>query len=70
MLWVENRQDNGYKLFSLRNDFTIPEYLLIRFMSEKKITESDLVQYPHMQQIYENMDKDKRSFSCTHGELK
>jgi hypothetical protein len=62
MLYLD--QSDGFEVLSLRNDFTIAEYLLNRFMVEKNITESDLSNYPHMQEIYNKMDKDKRLFHC------
>ncbi len=55
--------DKGTGIFSLRNDLSISEYLLFRFMAEKNITPADLSQYPHMKVIYDTMDEDKRSFS-------
>src|SRR4030095_16780971 len=64
MLFLENCWYTGYEVLSLRNDFTVEEYLLNRFMTEKNIAETDLLQYPHMQEIYNKMDKDKRLFHC------
>ncbi len=64
MLFLENSWYTGYEVLSLRNDFTIEEFLLNRFMVENNINEADLSKYPHMQEIYNKMDKDKRLFHC------
>lgn len=62
MLYIDHPE--GFEIIALRNDFTVTEYLLNRFMIEKNITESDLSNYPHMQKIYNKMDEDKRLFCC------
>lgn len=63
IFYTHNAWNVGYQIFSLRNDFTMLEYVLMRFMSEKKITKEGLSSYPHMQKIYDAMDPDKRLFS-------
>jgi WD40 repeat protein len=60
MICLKNIDYKGFECFSLRNDFTITECLLYRFMKEKNISASDLSLYPHMQEIYNKMDKDKQ----------
>ncbi len=59
----------GHEIFLMRNDLTIPEYLVNRFMTEKNISVEDLSHYLHLQKIYNDMDKDKQLF-CSHKESK
>jgi len=60
MICLKNIDYTGFECFSLRNDFTITECLLYRFMKEKNIIASGLLSYPHMQEIYNKMDNDKQ----------